>query len=129
MRLSGLRRLGYVKPSPQSAEVVAYDLLAGQLPVRWAHSLGVRTRSAVCRRLLDADGAEVLERAAILHDLGYSPYIALTGFNALDGARIFDPLTTTNGLRTSLLITPALPWRQNCETCPMPWLISTRRMG
>jgi hypothetical protein len=41
----------------------------------------------VCRRLLDADGAEVLERAAILHDVGYSPSIALTGFHALDGAR------------------------------------------
>ena len=29
----------------------------------------------------------VLEQAAILHDVGYSPSIALTGFHALDGAR------------------------------------------
>ena len=87
MRLSGLRRLGYEKSSPRSAEAVAYDLLAGQLPVRWAHSLGVRARSAVCRPLLDADDAGVLEQAAILHDVGYSPSIALTGFHALDGAR------------------------------------------
>jgi predicted hydrolase (HD superfamily) len=76
-----------VKSSPHSAEALAYDLLAGQLPVRWAHSLGVRARSAACLPLLDADGAEVLDQAAILHDVGYSPSIALTGFHALDGAR------------------------------------------
>ncbi len=69
-----------MKPSPRSDEAVAYDLPAGQLPVRWAHSLGVRARSAVCRRLLDVNGAEVLERAAILHDVGYSASIALTQF-------------------------------------------------
>jgi len=41
----------------------------------------------VCRPLLDAAGAEVLEQAAILHDVDYSPSIAQTGFHALDGAR------------------------------------------
>ncbi len=38
-------------------------------------------------KCLDAGGAEVLEQAAILHDVGYSPSIALTGFHALDSAR------------------------------------------
>jgi hypothetical protein len=42
--------------------------------------LGVRGRSVVFRPLLGADDAEVLEQAAILHDVGYSPSIALTGF-------------------------------------------------
>jgi hypothetical protein len=87
VRQSGLRRLSYVKSSPRSAEAIARDLLAGPLPFRWAHSLGVRARSAVCRPVLDVDAAEVLEQAAILHDVGYSPPIAVTGFHALDGAR------------------------------------------
>jgi hypothetical protein len=30
---------------------------------------------------------ELLRRAAVLHDIGYSPEIAHTGFHALDGAR------------------------------------------
>lgn len=67
--------------------MIAGGLLAKQLPRRWAHSLGVRDRSAVCRPLLDDLGGHALEQAAILHDIGYSPSIALTGFHALDGAR------------------------------------------
>jgi hypothetical protein len=39
------------------------------------------------RWLLDADDAGVLDPAAILHDVGFWPSIALTGFHALDGAR------------------------------------------
>lgn len=31
--------------------------------------------------------AELLEAAAVLHDIGYSPAIATTGFHPLDGAR------------------------------------------
>jgi hypothetical protein len=33
------------------------------------------------------DDAELLEAAAVLHDIGYAPAIALTGFHPLDGAR------------------------------------------
>ncbi|ALM41923.1 phosphohydrolase [Streptomyces sp. FR-008] len=34
-----------------------------------------------------SDDAEMLEAAAVLHDIGYSPSIATTGFHPLDGAR------------------------------------------
>lgn len=36
--------------------------------------------------ILGAD-AELIEAAAVLHDIGYSPDLAKTGFHALDGAR------------------------------------------
>ncbi|WP_193777774.1 HD domain-containing protein [Streptomyces sp. E5N298] len=61
-------------------------MLSEPLPRRWAHSLGV----AKCARSLSpilGDDAELLEAAAVLHDVGYSPAIAATGFHPLDGAR------------------------------------------
>lgn len=65
----------------------ASNLLATVLPRRWVHSQGVCYRAGMIASHV-ADGDEVLlARAAILHDVGYSPSIALTGFHALDGAR------------------------------------------
>ncbi|MFJ2402880.1 HD domain-containing protein [Streptomyces xanthochromogenes] len=68
------------------AYATSESLLAEPLPRRWAHSLGV----AKCARSLSpilGDDAELLEAAAVLHDIGYSPSIATTGFHPLDGAR------------------------------------------
>ncbi|OEV31541.1 phosphohydrolase [Streptomyces nanshensis] len=62
------------------------SLLAEPLPRRWAHSLGVAERARSLRPILGED-AELLEAAAVLHDIGYSPSIATTGFHPLDGAR------------------------------------------
>lgn len=65
----------------------AGDLLATALPRRWAHSRGVCYRAGLIGpHVADGDGA-LLAQAAILHDVGYSPRIAVTGFHALDGAR------------------------------------------
>ncbi|MGA5578322.1 HD domain-containing protein [Streptomyces koyangensis] len=68
----------------------AYDLaermLSEPLPRRWAHSLGVARRAQSLRPVLGGD-ADLLEAAAVLHDVGYSPSIASTGFHPLDGAR------------------------------------------
>ncbi|GGX50251.1 HD domain-containing protein [Streptomyces fructofermentans] len=61
-------------------------MLSEPLPRRWAHSLGVAKRARSLRPILGAD-AELLEAAAVLHDVGYSPAIATTGFHPLDGAR------------------------------------------
>lgn len=64
----------------------AGHLLAAALPRRWAHSQGVCYRAGVIgSHAVDDD--VLLARAAILHDVGYSPSIALTGFHPLDGAR------------------------------------------
>ncbi|WP_327656016.1 HD domain-containing protein [Streptomyces sp. NBC_00483] len=62
------------------------SLLSDPLPRRWEHSLGVAKRARSLRPIL-GDDAELLEAAAVLHDIGYSPAIATTGFHPLDGAR------------------------------------------
>ncbi|MFJ8040174.1 HD domain-containing protein [Kitasatospora sp. NPDC096147] len=70
--------------------VWAYDLaeslLADDLPRRWSHSKGVAGRARELSLILGPD-AELLESAAVLHDVGYSPQLADTGFHPLDGAR------------------------------------------
>ncbi|MFJ9666604.1 HD domain-containing protein [Streptomyces sp. NPDC101219] len=65
---------------------LAESLLAEPLPRRWKHSLGVAERAKTIALILGED-AELLEAAAVLHDIGYSPDLAKTGFHPLDGAR------------------------------------------
>ncbi|MFI1679764.1 HD domain-containing protein [Streptomyces sp. NPDC020607] len=70
----------------QRAYSLSESMLAEPLPRRWRHSLGVAKRARSLRPILGED-ASLLEAAAVLHDVGYSPSIALTGFHPLDGAR------------------------------------------
>lgn len=65
---------------------LAESLLRGSLPRRWAHTQGV---AACARRLapLVPGRSEVLEAAAVLHDIGYTPPLVESGFHPLDGAR------------------------------------------
>ncbi|TSB26727.1 HD domain-containing protein [Streptomyces benahoarensis] len=70
----------------EQAFALSESMLAAPLPRRWAHSQGVARRAASLRPILGADAA-VMEAAAVLHDVGYSPSIATTGFHPLDGAR------------------------------------------
>lgn len=60
--------------------------LSGPLPRRWAHSQGVAQRAADLAQVL-GDDADLLASAAVLHDVGYAPRLAATGFHPLDGAR------------------------------------------
>ena len=55
------------------------------LPRRWRH---VRAVAAEAARLstLPAVSGELLVAAAWLHDIGYAPRLAVTGFHPLDGA-------------------------------------------
>ncbi len=69
-----------------SARSVAEELLAESLPRRWAHTQGVAATARRLAPILGAD-AELLEASAWLHDVGYSPGLALVGFHPLDGAR------------------------------------------
>lgn len=62
------------------------SMLAEPLPRRWSHSLGVAGRARELKPILGPD-ADLMEAAAVLHDVGYSPSIATTGFHPLDGAR------------------------------------------
>lgn len=69
------------------AEETARSLLEIALPRRWMHTRGVAARARSLVPALNADDAELVEAAAWLHDIGYSPSLALTGFHPLDGAR------------------------------------------
>ncbi|MFB6556283.1 HD domain-containing protein [Streptomyces sp. NPDC056405] len=68
------------------ARRVAAAELGDALPRRWAHSRGVAARAAEVMRILGED-ADLLISAATLHDVGYAPHLAITGFHPLDGAR------------------------------------------
>jgi putative nucleotidyltransferase with HDIG domain len=65
---------------------VARNELATTLPRRWAHSQGVARAAAQLAARLDCDSG-LLAASAILHDVGYAPRMAVTGFHPLDGAR------------------------------------------
>jgi predicted hydrolase (HD superfamily) len=68
------------------AAELARTLLEVPLPRRWAHVQGVAAQARSLASIL-SDDAELLEAAAWLHDIGYSPGLADTGFHPLDGAR------------------------------------------
>ncbi|MFF4650543.1 HD domain-containing protein [Streptomyces sp. NPDC001380] len=68
------------------ARSVARAELADTLPRRWAHSCGVARRAAELAPVLGSS-ADLLAAAALLHDVGYAPRLATTGFHPLDGAR------------------------------------------
>lgn len=70
----------------EQARQIAEQLLAEPLPQRWAHTQGVARRARELASKV-GDDASLLEAAAWLHDIGYSPSIAHTGFHPLDGAR------------------------------------------
>ncbi|MFD6095728.1 HD domain-containing protein [Nocardiopsis flavescens] len=61
-------------------------MLERPLPRRWAHSQGVAEQARSLAPVLGAD-ADLVEASAWLHDIGYSPDLATTGFHPLDGAR------------------------------------------
>lgn len=68
------------------AAELARKLLEVPLPHRWAHVQGVAAQARFLAPIL-GDDADLLEAAAWLHDIGYSPELADTGFHPLDGAR------------------------------------------
>jgi hypothetical protein len=68
------------------AEKTARDLLEEPLPRRWAHTQGVAATAQTLSGILGAN-TDLLTAAAWLHDIGYSPALAATGFHPLDGAR------------------------------------------
>ncbi|WP_432160280.1 HD domain-containing protein [Streptomyces sp. NRRL F-5630] len=68
------------------ATQVAEAELRSTLPRRWAHTQGVAKRAVEVSQVLGQD-AGLLVAAATLHDVGYAPRLAATGFHPLDGAR------------------------------------------
>jgi hypothetical protein len=68
------------------ASTIAKELLNG-VKTRLAHSRAVARQSAVVSPVLDSSWGAALHDAAWLHDVGYAPSIAASGFHPLDGAR------------------------------------------
>ncbi|MQS39489.1 HD domain-containing protein [Streptomyces katsurahamanus] len=68
------------------ATQLAETELGTTLSRRWAHSQGVAARAAELEPVMGKD-AGLLTAAGVLHDVGYAPRLAETGFHPLDGAR------------------------------------------
>ena len=75
-----------MQPEAAWARDLARTLLEEPLPRRWAHSQGVAAQAESLAPIL-GDDADLLHAAAWLHDIGYSPPLAATGFHPLDGGR------------------------------------------
>lgn len=69
-----------------AARNTAETLLAQSMPRRWAHTQGVAAAAAgLTAMFTTAQGATVVA-GCWLHDVGYAPDLATTGFHPLDGA-------------------------------------------
>lgn len=84
--------------SAEQAHLIAETALASS-PRRWAHSKGVERR-ATAFVTWPASRSNLLVAAAVLHDVGYAPELAATGFHPLDGARF---LRDVHGLDEQLV--------------------------
>ena len=69
-----------------AARAAAQAQLSPGLPQRWAHSQGVAAAAAALVGEFTADQAATLIAACWVHDIGYAPHLAATGFHPLDGA-------------------------------------------
>ncbi|MFL6125941.1 three-helix bundle dimerization domain-containing protein [Actinophytocola sp.] len=69
------------------AWLTARNLLADELPRRWAHTRGVARRAQQIAPAFPPAEREVLVASAWLHDIGYASPVAVTGLHQLDGAR------------------------------------------
>lgn len=69
------------------AQRMAREHLGDPLPRRYAHTVAVaeRTRS-LASLFLAPQRVDVVVAAALLHDIGYAPAVADTGFHPIDGA-------------------------------------------
>lgn len=92
-------------------------LLEAQLPRRWSHLQGVADRALVPASMFSTSDGALLAAAAGLHDVGYSPEIATTGFHPLDGARVLRDATTNTCLVALVLTTPVLIERPSYVDC------------
>ncbi|KIF69285.1 phosphohydrolase [Streptomyces sp. AcH 505] len=90
---------------------VAESLLAEPLPRRWAHCQGVAERARSLAPILGAD-ADLMEAAAVVHDVGYSPDLVKTGFHPLDGARYLRDVADADDRLVRLVAHHSCAWME-----------------
>ncbi|MFF3915710.1 HD domain-containing protein [Streptomyces sp. NPDC001852] len=90
---------------------LAESLLAEPLPRRWQHCLGVAERARTIAPVLGED-ADLLEAAAVLHDIGYAPNLAKTGFHPLDGARYLRDIADADERVVNLVAHHSCAWME-----------------
>lgn len=83
---AGISGLVGTPSAAQDAAALATFLLQG-VGSRLDHSAGVAHRVGRAARVVEPEWRSALEAAVWLHNIGYSPELALTGFHPLDGAR------------------------------------------
>jgi hypothetical protein len=71
---------------PDAPQQTATQLL-GDVGTRLPHTRRVAEQTSLVRNFLDDRWSRVIEDAAWLHDIGYSPALNNTGLHPLDGAR------------------------------------------
>jgi hypothetical protein len=79
------RAAGHTLPSRDEIVAVSRGLLGDQ-GTRWSHVQAAGQVAETLAVLFHPREAELLVAAATLHDIGYAPQIAHTGFHPLDGA-------------------------------------------
>lgn len=84
--LMTVRPPGRAEPEESEASALATRLLQG-VETRLSHSGAVAAQIDRVAYLVEREWRSAIKDAAWLHDVGYSPQLALTGFHALDGAR------------------------------------------
>jgi len=80
------RRSGGAALAESEAAALAARLLQG-VDTRLDHSVAVAAQIDRVAHLVERGWRSAVKDAAWLHDIGYSPTIAVEGFHALDGAR------------------------------------------
>ncbi|MGB0096658.1 MAG: HD domain-containing protein [Solirubrobacteraceae bacterium] len=80
------RRSGSAELEESEAAALAAHLLQG-VDTRLDHSVAVAAQMDRVAHLVERGWRSASKDAAWLHDIGYSPRIAVDGFHALDGAR------------------------------------------
>jgi putative nucleotidyltransferase with HDIG domain len=90
---------------------LAESLLAEPLPRRWRHCQGVASRARSIAPILGTD-ADLLEAAALLHDIGYSPGLVKTGFHPLDGARYLREVASADERVVRLVAHHSCAWME-----------------
>jgi len=78
-------RLPSMSPLVRDAQTLAQSLLAHD-PVRLEHVRGAALIAGMAAGAMGVEQPETVVAAAWLHDIGYTPSIAHTGFHPLDGA-------------------------------------------